>query len=89
MNKTVLRSKPITFRHGYPLSSEEINQGFDNLIYDLCNIIGTSFPDWSSAPYSNVLLEMKRYSQQINMNLLEEGIIPAEDKGYTKDWRKI
>ena len=89
MNKTVLRSKPITFRSGYPLSSEEINQGFDNLIYDLCNIIGTEMPDWEAAPYADYIVEMKRYSAQINMNLLEENIITKDDRGYTKAWRTI
>ena len=35
MNKTVLRSKPFSFRSGYPVSSELVNQAFDNLYYDI------------------------------------------------------
>tara|TARA_B100000131_G_scaffold314224_2_gene350733 strand:+ start:472 stop:741 length:270 start_codon:yes stop_codon:yes gene_type:complete len=89
MSKTLLRSKPISVRPGYPLSSEEINQGFDNLIYDLCTILGTKFPGWKDTPYSTFITHMKSYSEQVNMNLLEEGIVDDTEKGYTKVWRTI
>jgi len=44
MNKTILRSKREAFRPGYPLSSEQINDAFDNLLFDLSNILQTELP---------------------------------------------
>ena len=91
MNKTTLRSRPLSVRSGFPLQSEKINEAFDNLFFDLCNILGTSFPDTVNAgDYKDVITIMKRYSEGINMGLLgHENEAEVTVGGYTKDWRKV
>tara|TARA_R100000152_G_C6768567_1_gene194107 strand:- start:398 stop:673 length:276 start_codon:yes stop_codon:yes gene_type:complete len=91
MNKTTLRSRPITLRSGYPISSEKINEAFDNLFFDLCNILGTEVPDVVNAgDYKDVIDIMKRYSEGISMGLLgKENESVVTTGNYTKDWRRV
>ena len=90
MNKTILRSKPITVRSGYPVSSELINQAFDNLYYDICNVLSTSFPDLSTGDFKDYIDTIKNYSEQINIDLTgHKKDLESSVAGYTKDWRKI
>ena len=90
MNQTVLRSRPLSFRSGYPLSSEEINEGFDNLIYDLCKILDTPLPDTMSGDIHDYLNIMKRCGEQTSMDLLgHESEVSNIVGGYTKDWRRL
>ena len=90
MNKTTLRSRPLSFRSGYPLSSDEVNEGFDNLIYDLCNILSTEFPDLTTGTFKNYIDVMKFYGEQASMSLLgQEEEAQVDVGGYTKDWRRM
>ena len=90
MNKTVLRSKPFVFRPGYPVSSELVNQAFDNLYYDLCNILGTELPDLTTGQYKEYLDNIRKYSEQININLMgHDKDLQSDAGGYTKDWRRV
>ena len=36
------QSKPYKFRHGYPVTSEEVNDLFDALLYDLLSMFSIS-----------------------------------------------
>ena len=88
MNKTILRSKPFSFRSGYPVSSELVNQAFDNLYYDLCNILGTELPDLTSGEFNIDAIKMN--SEQININLMgHEKDLQSDAGGYTEDWRRV
>ena len=90
MNKTILRSKPFSFRSGYPVSSELVNQAFDNLYYDLCNILGTELPDLTSGEFKDYIDAIKMNSEQININLMgHEKDLQSDAGGYTKDWRRV
>ena len=89
------KSSNIIIRSGYPLSSDEFNEIFEQIIFDASTILSTSMPntianDTLSDAAGNYFIHSDDYAELLNQSQLGvQKDTLSTYKDHTPDWRRI
>lgn len=84
------KSSKIIVRSGYPLSSSEFNEIFEQIIYDSAKILSTDMPSLLDNTISTYFGYANDYSELLNQSQLGiEKDTTNTYKDHTSDWRRV
>ena len=85
-NDNIQQSKIYKFRHGFPITSEEVNDLFDSYFHDLLTIISTQ-PSTLNSLYKDMLESINVVAAHLDNGKSKEATKIKD--GHTPNWRKI
>jgi len=84
------KSSKIIIRSGYPLSTDEFNEIFEQIIYDAARILSTNMPgllDNTINTYFNYVNDYSELLNQSQLGIEKDTMITYKD--HTPNWRQV